>query len=233
MRRHHSFGLVVVVAGLLLACGGAAAVTPGPEPTVPAVNPPAPSPAPERPAGPEAVEVVQYGTVYDTACAACTREPPCVVTEVRASSTLTEGKLVHAASRALDGDQSTAWCEGDENAGQGSSLTFSLPEGCGLYGVLLHGGYFKSATHLPDNARAKAVELRAGGRSARADLTDPATVPFEAASRAPAFVELGWDPPGRTLTLVFTDVYPGRGSPTDLCVSEVDVMLSPREDGGQ
>jgi hypothetical protein len=223
-------GIAVATA---LACSGPTDVDP-PEPEPDA----APEPAPDRPdrggrhqrggtRERDVVEadVVQYGVIYDTSCMTC-GDPPCVAKGVRASSTLTEGQLVHEAGRVL-GDLATAWCEGGGDAGQGTSLTFKIPPGCGVYGVQLHGGYFKTAGHLKDNARIRSLELRSGSHRARAELDDPVDVPFDKASAYPAFVELRWDDPGPTLELVNLDVYLGASSPKDLCVSKVALLLFP------
>jgi hypothetical protein len=129
----------------------------------------------------------------------------------------------------LEGDPTTAWCEGGGDAGQGTALTFELPAGCGLAGVVIQGGYFKSAAVLAANDRVAELELRTGGRRFHLDLDDPVEVDFHMAETFPAFVDLRIDEPGRELELVTYDVYYGRSSPKDLCISEVEVLLYPRE----
>lgn len=48
------------------------------------------------------------------------------VSSVAATSTLTEGRITHSAESAVDGNLTTAWCEGASGQGIGESISFKF-----------------------------------------------------------------------------------------------------------
>lgn len=231
---------IVVGIGLCsLACAGGAETSP-PVPDKVERTPP-----PKGPAGGSEVEEVthQYGVFYDLACPGC-MDAKCKASKVTASSSLKEGALVHGPERVLDEDPATAWCEGVDGDGKGESLTFEVPPGCGVYGLQIEGGYFKDEQRLKSNGRLAKVTVRSGSEAITATMDDPialefgssSTFPaslklswFERAWRYPAFLELGWDAPGSTVTVTIDEIYPGAKS-SDTCISDVWLGLYPLEE---
>lgn len=78
-----------------------------------------------------------------------------------ASSELTEGKLTHAASRAIDGNLSTAWVEGAKGPGVGETLRVELDgEGDVPAGLWVVPGYARDEARWTKNQRVATLEVR-------------------------------------------------------------------------
>jgi hypothetical protein len=93
-------------------------------------------------------------------CVATHRAVPSAVPDARASSELVEGSLVHAATRAIDGDPATAWVEGAKGVGHGESLRLRVPTGAFPAGMLVTPGYAKDAARWQKNHRVAEVSVR-------------------------------------------------------------------------
>lgn len=92
----------------------------------------------------------------------CTSTYDAVSTPVRAaraSSELKEGNLVHGASRAIDGDPSTAWVEGVPGVGKGEALRLRV-DGDWPDGLQILPGYAKDAARWTKNQRVATVRVQ-------------------------------------------------------------------------
>lgn len=151
--------------------------------------------------------------------------PPCDVSpvSVTASSTLTEGKLVHGVSNLSDNDPRTAWCEGASGPGAGSTLTFAFPPGTRLEGLALVPGYALDAAHYLDNARPSVLLLRSGSRELVVLLPNRPDSALDGHLPDPAVVDFSIEEPG-TLEITVVSVTPGRKY-QDLCISSLDLYV--------
>lgn len=91
------------------------------------------------------------------------------VSSAQASSTL-DG---YPASNLIDGTLQTAWVEGDDGLGTGTTLTLQLSEYETVHGIMLTDGYLKSADLANKNARASRIGISAGGYYGELDLPYP------------------------------------------------------------
>lgn len=87
-------------------------------------------------------------------------------TIIKASSTLTaQGKNTYATSNLLDGDLSTAWCEGVDGNGVGETLEVLIPKekfgdpGGMLWAFVLSSGYAKNDRTWTGNGRVESVRV--------------------------------------------------------------------------
>ena len=181
----------------------------------------------------------------DISCASCEAAP---IERVDADSALTGS---YGPKLAFDGDLSTAWCEGAAGTGVNQSINITLSEPKVIEAILIHGGYFKSASLLAANGRIHAMNMVAGdseGPQIRADFSfqDPSVIPANDPCAAPgesapltatqwfsntraASGALVWrsDGDAQTVTEIsFTidDVYPG-AKYEDTCISEIQVIV--------
>lgn len=185
----------------------------------------------------------------DYACAVCQALEGKDLARVTATSSLAGGRYQPA--MALDGDLSTAWCEGAEGTGAGQALKIELARPLMLEAVGLRGGYFKTAELLAANGRIRAVRLRTDtGVDQVMRFADPAVpmawdpslggpeagaidptrwfqqaregeIPRHAVDRA-ATAET--PPLVRWLSLELVEVWPGSRY-GDTCLSEVELLL--------
>ncbi|MFT4975041.1 MAG: hypothetical protein ACI8S6_000928 [Myxococcota bacterium] len=185
-----------------------------------------------------------YGIVCaDIACASCEPAPIASAT----SDSVLPG---YGPELAFDGDLSTAWCEGTSGTGVGRSVDIVLSEPRAIEAILVHGGYFKSASILSANGRIRELSMVAGnaeGPQHRASLVfqDPSVVPLRdpclppgeagaALSGADWFARtcaasgaLAWhNDDNQSITrisLTIADVYPGARY-EDTCISEIQIL---------
>ncbi|MFT5680772.1 MAG: hypothetical protein ACI8RZ_001678 [Myxococcota bacterium] len=188
-----------------------------------------------------------YAVCADPICMDC---EPATIEAVLADSVLTGNYGAHLA---LDGDQSTAWCEGVDGTGVGQSLSIALAEPELIEAILIHGGYFKSASLLAANGRIKAMTMVAengmGGPriDASFQLADPAQIPATDPCGAPGTPSdmtsdawfsrastnngaLVWQNDGTFtepmagINLTISDVFPGAKF-ADTCISEIQIFV--------
>ena len=87
-------------------------------------------------------------------------------TIIKASSTLSnQGKNSYATSNLLDGDLSTAWCEGVDGDGVGETLEVRIPKeqfaeaGPMLWSFVVSPGYAKNEKSWTGNGRVESIRL--------------------------------------------------------------------------
>ena len=158
----------------------------------------------------------------DPVCTNCTGLESGLV--VRASSELEESGRTYSAAQIADGDDETAWCEGVDGHGRGSSLTFSWDASHDLKVIWLYPGYMKSADHFFNNGRPKTLRISSGEQSLDVALPDVARDDFQMAKNLGTVVPLDWRGV-QELTVVVVDVYEGEKY-ADLCWSEVDILVA-------
>ena len=173
----------------------------------------------------------------DLACAACLDARELGLT-ASASSTLSPESR-YGAALAVDGELATAWCEGAEGAGSGTTLHLHLARPAQVYAVAVFGGYFKSAATLRNNHRLRTATWTIGERTWAVDLADPAQPLAVDPSTNLAIDPAGWfdqaragEPPWvivdsapvQDLVLTLDQVWPGQKA-EDTCLSEIAVQL--------
>jgi hypothetical protein len=193
------------VAGLALACAGGTAPAPAePKRTHPSIDEPRP----------RTEQVVSYD-LSEPACALCWGAHGDEVS-VRASSTL-EGSDRYAAARVLDGDKTTAWCEGAPGAGVGEALVFEFARPMDVYYVEVWGGYFGEADRLHGNGRLK--RYRVSGDAGRVLVTSADAPRGGDPPISGNLVHLGGQTTSR-VEITIDEVWPGDRF-EDTCVSQV------------
>ena len=97
------------------------------------------------------------------------------IASIRASSVL-ENKKTYAADNAIDADPegpddmlygnlNTAWCEGDEDTGEGAFIRIAFDEPVAVSAIRLSAGYDKSADLFAKNSRLKKARLVLSNRA--------------------------------------------------------------------
>ena len=119
---------------------------------------PLPTPANARPVDAR-LEHVLHETPAMPPCTSTHAVVATPVKEARATSELREGSLVHAASRAIDGDAKTAWVEGDAGVGLGQALRLRV-EGAFPQGLMVTPGYAKDAERWRKNQRVAVARVQ-------------------------------------------------------------------------
>ncbi len=187
--------------------------------------------------------VTTYGQSHDGACMDCSLASRRTTV---ASSELRGKTFEHPASLAADGRMDTAWCEGAKGPGVGQWIELDLGAPQRVSAVRVHGGYFKSAGLLAQNARLRRVSVLLDGvRVGSFELGDPTRASdvgegfelpeaptaediFQIARSGPATLWLDSpvaQKPARRIRLTVDAVYPGTRYP-DLCVSELGAYLA-------
>ncbi|MEQ1501520.1 MAG: hypothetical protein ABMB14_04775 [Myxococcota bacterium] len=211
-----------------LACAGGTTATDDAEPTDAAANP-EPEPEPAQPA-PDREGKSKKGKGRDRDGGGDEAgdddggggggggRSPCKIVKATATTAL-DG---HPASKAIDGDPSTAWCESHEGTGVGQRLTVVVPDGCSPTRLVVTGGNLESKATLDQFSRPMKLMVIAASQAERPlELTDVGKLPVEDARDK-----------GQTLTLTkplqtsddlemrVDSVYPGSKGQT-LCIGEV------------
>jgi hypothetical protein len=206
----------------------------------------APEPAP-------AIPTLSYGLLgADITCAPCGAGPEDVGAEFHAGSTLQGNYALYGPKRAFDGDATTAWCEGEEDEGEGIGIEVTFQHPVHLAGMYVLGGYFKDRPTLEDNGRlAVGQVLISGPKNVDVAFDDPITTGqdnitgelitdpdkwFDRVRSAPAM----WTPPaewhddeGQVVTdfvsLNIKEVHSGEKY-QDTCISEIRLVIAPAMD---
>lgn len=178
----------------------------------------------------------------DYACAPCVGLSAIGVKSATASSSLDPADR-YGPQMAVDGDLSTAWCEGTDGSGEGSTLRLAFDKPAIIEAVAVWGGFFKSEDLLKANGRVTQLRVRSdAGLNALVDYADPA-VALETDPSTMAPIEAGgwfehslqgespWvgvrgdsEWPSHWIELRIEQVAPG-GKYTDTCISEIDLLL--------
>jgi len=189
-----------------------------------------------------------YGILgSDIACPKCTASLADVGADFHAGSTLQGNYAVYGPKRAFDGDPTTAWCEDEDDLGEGIGIEVTFNQPVHLAGMYVLGGYFKDRATLESNARISLGQvLISGPRNADVVFDDPTIRGqdnltgepitkrdewFERVRSAPAM----WTPPtewqdedGRVLTEFFSlnikEAYEG-SKYEDNCISEIRLVF--------
>lgn len=163
-----------------------------------------------------------------------------------ASSELKPASGRYAVANAFDGDRTTAWVEGAENAGEGSFLEIEFEEPATLDGFALRPGYVKNASVFTANAAPRVVEVQVDGRASGHyiigyDLTfivGPKGLQFEDCYHtgapinieAPRVVMFEHPVKGRKIRITVTKVLTGSRY-TDLAITDWEPLLADAPDG--
>lgn len=154
------------------------------------------------------------------------RLPAAAVTRARASSTLADAKEPdrHDIAKVLDGDSSSAWCEGSAGDGAGESLTFDFRPGVVVEGIGILNGYTRSgAVYLGNGRVAKMTAGVAGQEPLSASLPNRDWGQLNPEALA-SFIDWIVDaPPYRdtpTITLTLDAAIAG-AKHGDTCISEI------------
>ena len=81
------------------------------------------------------------------------------ITEVYATSSLSEYDMTHSPNRVIDGNTSTAWVEGVKGNGLGESVAFLLDDTYMMSGFEIYTGYQKDSDRYYKNARPKEISV--------------------------------------------------------------------------
>ena len=179
----------------------------------------------------------QYGSPYELYMSGVEAPQTTKPSKATASSSLTEGKLTHSPSRVSDGNKGTAWCEGKEGTGAGSSLTLEWDQPIELYAIEFWGGYFIDERRLFSNERVKSYKVLLDGKVVQEHTTADIEKDTAAAHMSSDFgnvmffgaSELDTEnlPSVSAVTFEVVSVHPGEKY-TDLCISEIVVYLAPK-----
>lgn len=82
-----------------------------------------------------------------------------VISNVSATSSLSEYGMTHSPDRLLDNDLTTAWVEGVSGHGEGESVRFSFNGVYRVSGFTIYAGYQKNSDIYSKNARPSQIEL--------------------------------------------------------------------------
>lgn len=157
------------------------------------------------------------------------------ITQASASSTLDQpaGSSRHSPAMMLDGDLSTAWCEGAAGDGAGQTLTFEFAHATTVTGVGIVNGYTKSPGVFAGNGRVRNLSVttvykeRSGQAATKhSSASLPARDYGQLNRRAHAgfvdwiddFSDLGLE--ARSMTFTLDATTPGAKHP-DTCISEI------------
>ncbi len=179
----------------------------------------------------DALLVGDWENSVDKDCDGC---GSCQATAVKASSTrASAARESFDAAHLLDGNPSSAWCEG-EGEGEPSSVTFTIPSGCRVHGLEVSGGHLGDRLRLNDNGRPAKVSLAARRLRGEAELPDPVALGLNLRRlvEEPAVVHVGWAAHAiDELRVTFDRAHPGARA-DGVCVSELRPVLSgtPTED---
>jgi hypothetical protein len=166
--------------------------------------------------------------------------------KVGASSNLCEGKLCHSVGNLLDGNDSTAWCEGAPGSGVGEWIEFQFAAPVLVDGFFIAPFYAKDRTTMFANARLKTLEVVTDEGSVLVGFSDqkPEETFVDSAqfSYAPVYVlfynpwphykwvsSVGHSVKTKSLRLIVRDVFPG-AKYQDLCISSVNLGLTKNRD---
>lgn len=95
------------------------------------------------------------------------------VTDVSATSELSEYNMTHYAKRVVDDDLSTAWVEGVKGQGEGESITLKFDDEYEVKGLRIYSGYQKKADLYKKNSRPEKLRVTfADGSSEVCELRD-------------------------------------------------------------
>lgn len=119
----------------------------------------------------------------------------------------------HPASRAIDGDPSTAWTEAAQGPGVEEWIEVAMASDVAVHRVLVWNGDQGSEQRFADNGRAAAVRIDVGERQFRVNLQDV---------MGPQAVDLPEPVTADRLRIVVTEAIPGERY-ADLAISEVVV----------
>lgn len=117
-------------------------------------------------------------------------------------------------SKLIDGDTSTAWCEGVSGYGVGESVTINISIPKTVSGLIIYGGLCKNDTTFKKNARPKEIKIKLSNNVQRVvTLSDgfknqPSVINFENPIET------------QQITLEIVSFYPGDVY-EDTCISEV------------
>mgnify|MGYP003886277545 CR=1 FL=1 len=79
--------------------------------------------------------------------------------------------VTYAAKLAVDGDSTTAWCEGTEGLGEGETLTLDLGKEVTIKSLGIQGGFYKDDRALINNGRLRKATVESDqGWSAEAEF---------------------------------------------------------------
>lgn len=132
-----------------------------------------------------------------------------------ASSTLRADGYDYSASRAMDGNNATAWVEGSNGDGCGETLTLDFGRDCTVSGMRIWPGYHKSESLFFKNNRPQRIRLRfSDGSTYEAELTDSMTMQT---------LDFGGNITTSSITITILSVYPGSAY-NDLCISEIELF---------
>lgn len=136
------------------------------------------------------------------------------IIDVTATTTLSEGKLVHYPERIIDGDITTAWVEGAEGNGYGETITLEFDAPFSVTSFKIYSGYQLDEKRYYNNARPEEM-----------------TVSFSDGTTATVYIydmmgaqEIVFDSEIETRYISFTidSVYSGSKC-TDTCISEIEI----------
>ncbi len=137
------------------------------------------------------------------------------LSDINASSCLSEYGMTHWARLMLDGDLSTAWVEGASGNGIGEQFTMDLNDEYSLIGFIISSGYQKSEELYYKNARPAAV---------RVYFSDGTSEYFEILDIMDQQVfHFGEHDGTDFVTFRIEDVYPGT-TYSDTCISEIELF---------
>lgn len=108
------------------------------------------------------IEIEQYESISMSA-----------VTNISATSALTEYGMTHSPNRICDGDISTAWVEGVTGQGENETVVFMLNDTYRVSGFQIYSGYQKNSDLYSKNSRPSVIELSFdNGENERFELDD-------------------------------------------------------------
>jgi len=194
-----------------------------------------------------------YGQVgAKIVCPTCTATLEQVGADFHAGSTLQDNYPLYGPKRAFDGDPTTAWCEGEEDLGEGIGIEVTFQQPVQLAGMYILGGYFEDRATLAQNARIAAAQILVSGpRAVDVGFPDPTILGVDNLTGEP-FTDRGkwfervrstpamWTPPeewkddeGKVITefvsVTIKDAYRGSKYEDD-CISEINLVIAPTMD---
>jgi len=143
------------------------------------------------------------------------------ITGAEASSYLDDKGTAFLPRHAIDGDRSTAWCEGAEGLGEGESLTVRFKRDINLAEIRIDGGFFKDDRTLTNNGRPRKIKVSSDSGWSHI-LSLPKVPPREHRAK-----EVKTKPgvildPGSASQVTFVLVQADEGRFTkDVCISEI------------
>jgi hypothetical protein len=120
------------------------------------------SPSPRRPT-PEATKTRESGDFTPTP----SNQPPLTITASASSERMAVQANTYYAANAIDGQNNTAWIEGDIGPGAGAWIRFDFNREINLHRILIQPGYFKSTSVWSQNNRIATLTAQFSDGSSR------------------------------------------------------------------